>query len=196
VVAEFAERAISAIEGGRQALAELDGLAHGSLLIGASTTPGLYVLPRIVAAFRTKYPGVNVKLQIANSQAIEGRVRERELDLGIVGGHALRPGEECLTAGMRDELVLIVGAEHDGAWAEGYMATREEDIIRRYFGAFNKHDLEGVIACFHPEPVVVDNEGWRHEGVDAVRRLYRFQFSLAADGRCDLRTLVGYDGRG
>jgi hypothetical protein len=76
------------------------------------------------------------------------------------------------------------------------MATREEDIIRRYFEAFNKHDLEGVIACFHPEPVVVDNEGRRHEGVDAVRRLYRFQFSLAADGRCDLRTLVGYDGRG
>src|SRR5436309_2154449 len=115
VFAEFAERAISAIEGGRQALAELDGLAHGSLVIGASTTPGLYVLPRIIAAFRTKYPGVDVKLQIANSQAIEGRVRERELDLGIVGGHALRPGEECLTAGMRDELVLIVAPEH--AWA-------------------------------------------------------------------------------
>jgi LysR family transcriptional regulator, transcriptional activator of the cysJI operon len=115
VFAEFAERAISAIEGGRQALADLDGLTHGSLLIGASTTPGLYVLPRIIAAFRTKYPGVDVKLQIANSQAIEGRVRERELDLGIVGGHALRPGEECLTAGMRDELVLIVAPEH--AWA-------------------------------------------------------------------------------
>jgi SnoaL-like domain len=44
--------------------------------------------------------------------------------------------------------------------------------------------------------VVVDNEGRRHEGVDAVRRLYRFQFSLAADGRCDLQSLVGYDGRG
>jgi len=115
VFAEFAERAISAIEGGRQALADLDGLTHGSLLIGASTTPGLYVLPRVIAAFRTKYPGVDVKLQIANSQAIEGRVRERELDLGIVGGHALRPGEECLTAGMRDELVLIVAPEH--AWA-------------------------------------------------------------------------------
>jgi LysR family transcriptional regulator, transcriptional activator of the cysJI operon len=115
VFAEFAERAISAIEGGRQALADLDGLTHGSLLIGASTTPGLYMLPRIIAAFRTKYPGVDVKLQIANSQAIEGRVRERELDLGIVGGHALRPGEECLTAGMRDELVLIVAPEHE--WA-------------------------------------------------------------------------------
>jgi len=115
VFEQFAERAVSAVEGARQALADLDGLAHGSLLIGASTTPGLYVLPRIVAAFRTKYPGVDVKLQIANSQAIEGRVRERELDLGIVGGHALRPGQECLATGMLDELVLIVSPEH--AWA-------------------------------------------------------------------------------
>ena len=115
VFEQFAERAVLAVDGARQALADLDGLAHGSVLIGASTTPGLYVLPRIVAAFRTKYPGVDVKLQIANSRAIEGRVRERELDLGIVGGHALRPGEECLAAGMPDELVLIVSPEH--AWA-------------------------------------------------------------------------------
>jgi len=115
VFEQFAERAVSAVEGARRALADLDGLAHGSLLIGASTTPGLYVLPRIVAAFRTKYPGVDVKLQIANSQIIEGRVRERELDLGIVGGHAIRPGQECLAAGMLDELVLIVPPEH--AWA-------------------------------------------------------------------------------
>ena len=115
VFEQFAERAVSAVEGARQALAELDGLAHGSLLIGASTTPGLYVLPRIIAAFRRKYPGVDVKLQIANSQAIEARVRGCELDLGIVGGHALRPGEECLTTGMSDELVLIVSSQH--AWA-------------------------------------------------------------------------------
>jgi len=115
VFEEFAARAVLAVEGARQALADLDGLAHGSLLIGASTTPGLYVLPAIVAAFRAKYPGVDVKLQIANSQTIEGRVRERELDLGIVGGHALRPGEQCLAAGMRDELVLIVPPAH--AWA-------------------------------------------------------------------------------
>jgi DNA-binding transcriptional LysR family regulator len=115
VFEQFAERAVSAVEGARQALAELDGLTHGSLLVGASTTPGLYVLPKIIAAYRTKYPGVDVKLQIANSQTIEGRVRERELDLGIVGGHELKPGEECLTAGMRDDLVLIAPPEH--AWA-------------------------------------------------------------------------------
>src|SRR5712692_3876269 len=108
VFEQYAAGAVSAVEGARQALADLDGLAHGSLLIGASTTPGLYVMPRIVAAFRARYPGVELKLQIANSQIIEGRVKERELDLGIVGGHAVGPGEECLSAGMLDELVLVV----------------------------------------------------------------------------------------
>jgi LysR family transcriptional regulator, low CO2-responsive transcriptional regulator len=116
VFEQYAAAAVSAVEGARQALADLDGLAHGSLLIGASTTPGLYVMPRLVAAFRAKYPGVDLKLQIANSQAIEGRVRERELDLGIVGGHAISPGQKCLTAGMLDELVLIVPPTH--GWAK------------------------------------------------------------------------------
>jgi DNA-binding transcriptional LysR family regulator len=147
VFAEFAERAISAIEGGRQALADLDGLAHGSLLIGASTTPGLYVLPRLIAAFRTKYPGVDVKLQIANSQSIEGRVRERELDLGIVGGHALRPGEECLAAGMLDELVLIVSPTH--AWARRRDVTPEsladEPLLVREEGSATRSVTERAL---------------------------------------------------
>src|SRR5438876_1313619 len=94
VFEQYATAAVSAVEGSRQALADLDGLAHGSLLIGASTTPGLYVVPGIVAAFRARYSGVELKLQIANSQVIEGRVKDRELDLGIVGGHAVGPGEE------------------------------------------------------------------------------------------------------
>jgi DNA-binding transcriptional LysR family regulator len=147
VFEQFAERAVSAVEGARQALAELDGLAHGSLLIGASTTPGLYVLPRIVAAFRTKYPGVDVKLQIANSQTIEGRVRERELDLGIVGGHALQPGQECLAAGMLDELVLIVSPAH--AWARRRDVTPEsladEPLLVREEGSATRSVTERAL---------------------------------------------------
>ena len=157
VFAEFAERAISAIEGGRQALADLDGLTHGSLLIGASTTPGLYVLPRLIAAFRTKYPGVDVKLQIANSQSIEGRVRERELDLGIVGGHALRPGEECLAAGMLDELVLIVSPAH--AWA------RRRDVTPESLA---------------DEPLLVREEGSATRSV-TERALQRIKFRVAME---------------
>jgi DNA-binding transcriptional LysR family regulator len=115
VFEEYAARVVAAVEGARQAMAEMDGLGHGSLLIGASTTPGLYVLPAIVAAFRKRYPGIDLKLRIANSQVIEQRVKEGELDLGVVGGHAVGPGEECLAAGLLDELVVVVPPGHE--WA-------------------------------------------------------------------------------
>src|SRR5262245_28705316 len=151
VFEQFAERAVLAVEGARQALADLDGLGHGSLLIGASTSPGLYVLPRVVAAFRTKYPGVDVKLQIANSQTIEGRVRERALDLGIVGGHALRPGEECLTAGMPDELVLIVSPQH--AWARRRdipsQALADQPLLMRELGSATREVTERALQRAH-----------------------------------------------
>ena len=31
----------------------------------------------------------------------------------------------------------------------------EEQIIQRYFDAFNRHDLDGVMACFHDEPLLI-----------------------------------------
>jgi DNA-binding transcriptional LysR family regulator len=56
-----------------------------------------------------------VNLRIANSRIIEDRIRASELDLGVVGGHGLAPGEECLAVGLVDELVLIVWPGHP--WA-------------------------------------------------------------------------------
>jgi ketosteroid isomerase-like protein len=74
--------------------------------------------------------------------------------------------------------------------------TPEEQLIQRYFAAFNRHDIEGVMACFHEQPVIVDPEGRRFEGRDAVRRSYETSFALFPDGRCDLRSCTGNDGLG
>jgi len=122
----YALRAVAATSDGRRAIAELNGLTRGCLLIGASTTPGIYVLPRVVGAFRARYPGIELRLDIANSAAIEARVQANELDLGVVGGHGLAPGEECLAAGLVDELVLIVPAGHP--WARGRAVARQRLI--------------------------------------------------------------------
>jgi len=112
---EHARRIASTLASARQTIDELRGLQRGSLVIGASTTPGIYVLPAVVADFRLRYPGIAVSLRTANSWAIEERVRADEVDLGIVGGHILRPTEPCVAAGLLDELVLIVAPGH--AWA-------------------------------------------------------------------------------
>jgi len=147
VFEHYAAGAVAAVEGARQALADLEGLAHGSLLIGASTTPGLYVMPGIVAAFRARHPGVELKLQIANSQIIEGRVKERELDLGVVGGHNVGPGEECLAAGILDELVLVVPPGH--AWAKRReipaAALADQPLLMREEGSATRRVTERAL---------------------------------------------------
>src|SRR5216683_7110221 len=74
--------------------------------------------------------------------------------------------------------------------------TPEEQLIQRYFEAFNGHDIEGVMACFHENPVMVDAAGTRFEGREEVRRHYETGFALMPDCRCDLRMLTGHSGHG
>jgi DNA-binding transcriptional LysR family regulator len=114
VLEEHAARLFATLAAARQAIAEVAGLQRGSLVIGASTTPGIYVLPRILGLFRQRHPGIELTLRLGNSAAIERLVRANELDLGLVGGHGLAPREECLAAGLTDELLLVVPPAH--AW--------------------------------------------------------------------------------
>jgi DNA-binding transcriptional LysR family regulator len=125
VFAPRAAHVVASASDARQAIAELDGISHGSLMVGASTTPGVYVLPRVVAAFQQRHPRITLTLSIANSRVIEERVRADELDLGVVGGHVLGPGERCVAAGLVDELVLIAAARHP--WARR-RAIRARDV--------------------------------------------------------------------
>ena len=73
--------------------------------------------------------------------------------------------------------------------------TPEEDLIQRYFDAFNRHDIEGVMACFHDSPRIVDPEGKVFEGRAEVQRNYETAFALMPDCRCDLRSFTGNSGR-
>jgi hypothetical protein len=74
--------------------------------------------------------------------------------------------------------------------------TSEEQLIKRYFDAFNRHDLEGVVACFHEQAVLVSPNGRRLAGIAEVRRSYETEFAMFPDAHCDLRLCTGNSGRG
>jgi LysR family transcriptional regulator, low CO2-responsive transcriptional regulator len=109
---DYATSVVATLAAGRHAIAELDGLKRGSIVVGASTTPGTYVLPARIAKFIEQYPGITVALRIANSRTVEERVRDGEVDLAVIGGHVLGPSERCVAAGILDELQLIVPLNH------------------------------------------------------------------------------------
>jgi LysR family transcriptional regulator, low CO2-responsive transcriptional regulator len=131
IFGDYATRVVATLAAGRQALAELDGLQRGSLVIGASTTPGTYVLPALIARFRDTYPGITVALRIANSRIVEERIGDGDVDVAVIGGHTLGPGERCVAAGIVDELQLIVSAKHPvGAKISRGKLAREPLLIR------------------------------------------------------------------
>ncbi|MGI5835445.1 MAG: LysR substrate-binding domain-containing protein [Chloroflexota bacterium] len=109
-VFSYAQRLFDVEEELAQALAKEAKLERGFLRIGASSTPGVYLLPPIVAAFQESYPGVEVSLLVANSREVETRVLAGELDLGFVG-MGFQPGLQSIPY-VQDRLVIVAPSSH------------------------------------------------------------------------------------
>ena len=111
ILEPYARRVVAALDDSRKAMEEYRGLEQGALRIGASTTPGMYVVPRIIARFKHLHPKIAVRLGIKNTRQIEEGIINDEFDLGFVGGHLI--GNEIETLAWRtDELVLVVPPGH------------------------------------------------------------------------------------
>jgi DNA-binding transcriptional LysR family regulator len=106
-----ARRVITAIEDAKQSIDEWQGLERGSLRIGASTTPGMYLIPKTIARFKERYPKIEIHLGIKDTRQIEAGVISNEFDFGFVGGH-LAGDEVVVLPWLTDKLVLIVPPDH------------------------------------------------------------------------------------
>ncbi|MFO7188608.1 MAG: selenium metabolism-associated LysR family transcriptional regulator [Pseudomonadota bacterium] len=111
VVLEYAERILSLSAELETRLREMTGRLSGPLLIGASMTIAEFLLPRVLGQFKSQYPDVQAKLTVANSEAIESRVAEHTLDIGLIEAtshHNSLVTEVC----CEDELQVVVAPGH------------------------------------------------------------------------------------
>ena len=107
----YANRVIAAMDDARHAIDELQGLQRGVLRIGASTTPGMYLIPRTIAQFKLRYPKIDVHLAVRDTRQIEAGVVRNDFDFGFVGGH-LAGDEVDVLPWITDEIILIVSPAH------------------------------------------------------------------------------------
>ncbi|MCS5669821.1 MAG: LysR family transcriptional regulator [Dehalococcoidia bacterium] len=89
---------------------EMEDLQSGRLVLGASSTPGEYVLPMIVGRFRQIYPGIRVELAIGNTRTIVQRILDREMALGMVGDHVEEHSSELEIVDFQDDEIVLVAA--------------------------------------------------------------------------------------
>ena len=94
---------------------EMEDLQSGHLVLGASTTPGEYVLPLVVGRFRQVYPGIHVELVIGNTRTIVQRILDRDMDLGMVGDHVEEHSNELEMVDFQDDAIVMVAAPNHPA---------------------------------------------------------------------------------
>jgi molybdate transport repressor ModE-like protein len=85
VLASHASQALATLAAGEEELHALAGLESGTIHIGASTTPGVYLLPDTLGCFRRDHPNVVVEVEIASTGEIVERLLAGRLQLALVG---------------------------------------------------------------------------------------------------------------
>lgn len=111
LVADYAVRILALVDELGRGVADLEGLAAGELIVGASSTVGEQLLPTYLGRFHAAYPNVRLSVRIGNSAAIIERVASRELDFAIVGE---RPTDPDLLAEpvLEDHIVAFVAPDN------------------------------------------------------------------------------------
>ena len=92
---------------------EMGDLHSGRLVLGASSTPGEYVLPLVVGRFRQIYPGIQVELVIGNTRNIMQRILDGDMDLGMIGDSVEESSSELEIVDFQDdEIILVASPSH------------------------------------------------------------------------------------
>jgi molybdate transport repressor ModE-like protein len=106
VLASHASQALATLAAGEEELHALAGLESGTIHIGASTTPGVYLLPDTLGCFRRDHPNVVVEVEIASTGEIVERLLAGRLQLALVGEAAV-DARVALEPFLSDEILGI-----------------------------------------------------------------------------------------
>jgi DNA-binding transcriptional LysR family regulator len=111
VFQKYAEDAIQARRSVITAMAEMERVPRGEIVVGANEGTCLHVLPEVFAEFKKQYPGVSVNINRLESGGILGGILDNSIDFGIV---SLPVSDNRLTVVNihRDELVIITPPRH------------------------------------------------------------------------------------
>jgi molybdate transport repressor ModE-like protein len=106
VLSARAAQALATLGAAEEELGALAGLQSGTVHVGASTVPGVYLLPDTLGCFRRDFPNVQIEVEIASSGEILRRLLAGRVQLALVGAEE---ADERVTLEpfLDDELVGI-----------------------------------------------------------------------------------------
>ena len=140
---DYAHRLIVLRDKAEAAMAEFNGKIKGHLVMGGSTIPGGYLLPRIIGLYSKAYPEVRISLIVADTSQIIDKVLSGRIEAGVVGA---KTNDKLLeqTALIDDEMRLVVPADHPWARRQRVKIKEllKEPFIVRELGSGTLRSIE------------------------------------------------------
>jgi DNA-binding transcriptional LysR family regulator len=144
VVDEHGSRVLTEVENLSAAILAARGLELGSLVVGADTTVGIYVMPQLLGAWLQDHQNISVDLRVGNHEELSRLIRNNEVDLAVVSAIPDIPRlhvEEY----MPNRLVVIAPPEHRWATHSGTLkmqAVAREPFLVRELGSSTRATME------------------------------------------------------
>lgn len=144
---EFAQRILDLHRQAREEVSGVSTPVAGELNLAASSVPGERLLPGLLSAFRARYPRIQVRATVTDSQAVFEQLGHGRADLGLVGRRAAEGHWEHRRLSL-DTLALIVPA--GPAWTGRVRASLDElydqPLLLREAGSGSRWCLEQALA--------------------------------------------------
>lgn len=106
ILYRYARELLAVQKGAIEAIAAHRGMRSGMLRIGASSIPGVYVLPQVLKLYREQFEGVELSLVISDTAQTVAGVLDSTLDVGFVGAKE-DSGKVVYKSFLNDLIVLI-----------------------------------------------------------------------------------------
>lgn len=106
---EYTKQIFTLVEEAESRLCTHTGSIAGNVDVGASNTPGTYIMPNILGEFKQKYPLVKANLYIYNTYEIEHMILENKVDFAINGGD-IRYGSQLSVEKLVDDEVVHIAS--------------------------------------------------------------------------------------
>jgi molybdate transport repressor ModE-like protein len=176
ILAAHASQAIATLAAGEEELHALAGLESGTIHIGASTTPGVYLLPDTLGCFRRDHPNVAVEVEIGSTGEILERLLAGRIQLALVGETSVDERVE-LNPFLADEIVGItqpglLPVRNGRVKAE---TLAEETLLVREASSSTRQVAERALreAGMHPARL------WELDSGEAIKRAVREGLGVA-----------------
>lgn len=134
-----------------ETMGSLKGKTYGHLIVGCSTTPGKYILPRVLARFHQSYPYVRVTCQVSPQADALAALSEGEAHFALFSHYNEKyPHVEALPF-LCDPIALVAPTSH--VWAEkGEIVPQEllgAGLIMREAGSGTYAAVSEALAGFN-----------------------------------------------